>query len=331
MTKDRGGKPPDSPASGAAPVAPPPAGTAHVGPPTSTAALRELRQTLDKIDEDLVGLIARRMETVARVIREKKGQAGGIRDPRREHEILTRVEALARAGRACPRPLARRIFSEILANSVGPPGQHSDRPGARCAGAADGLRRHALHLQPPGQREVRRGDRPAGRVPRPPFDQGSGGRAGGGGGRPGAAEHREHRRRQPEPGLRRAAGEGPAHRRRGDHQGGPVPVRGGRGAAAGGGAGAVAPAGARPVLAVHRGAAPRPAGAGGRHRRGAAAGGRAPGPHPDGHRFARGRRGPRPDGRCAGGSATTRRSCTATWCWPAAPPSSTRASPARPA
>jgi chorismate mutase / prephenate dehydratase len=117
MTKDRGGQPPDSPASGAAPVAPPPAGTAHVGPPTSTAALRELRQTLDRIDEDLVGLIAQRMETVARVIREKKGQAGGIRDPRREHEILTRVEALARQA-GVSAPLARRIFSEILANSV---------------------------------------------------------------------------------------------------------------------------------------------------------------------------------------------------------------------
>ena len=98
-------------------MAPPPAGTAHVGPPTSTAALRELRQALDKIDEDLVGLIARRMDTVARVIREKKGQAGGIRDPRREHEILTRVEALARTA-GVSAPLARRIFSEILANSV---------------------------------------------------------------------------------------------------------------------------------------------------------------------------------------------------------------------
>jgi chorismate mutase/prephenate dehydratase len=123
MTKDRGGVPPEpqpssAPEPGAPPpVAPPPAGTAHVGPPTSTAALRELRQALDKIDEDLVGLIARRMDTVARVIREKKGQAGGIRDPRREHEILTRVEALARTA-GVSAPLARRIFSEILANSV---------------------------------------------------------------------------------------------------------------------------------------------------------------------------------------------------------------------
>jgi chorismate mutase / prephenate dehydratase len=99
------------------PAAPPPSGTAHVGPPTNTATLRELRQALDKIDEDLVGLIAQRMETVARVIREKKGQAGGIRDPRREHEILTRVETLARSA-GVSAPLARRIFSEILANSV---------------------------------------------------------------------------------------------------------------------------------------------------------------------------------------------------------------------
>src|SRR5690242_19188203 len=118
MTKDRGGKPPAPAASGApAPVAPPPAGTAHVGPPTATEGLRELRQKLDQIDQDLVGLIAQRMDTVARVIREKKGQAGGIRDPRREHEILARVEALARAA-GVSAPLVRQIFSDIIANSV---------------------------------------------------------------------------------------------------------------------------------------------------------------------------------------------------------------------
>ena len=108
MTNDSGPKPPG---------APPPAGTAHVGPPTATPVLRQLRQTLDQIDEDLVGLIARRMDTVAQVIREKKGQQGGIRDAKREHEILTRVESLARKA-GVSAPLARRIFSEILTNSV---------------------------------------------------------------------------------------------------------------------------------------------------------------------------------------------------------------------
>jgi chorismate mutase/prephenate dehydratase len=86
-------------------------------PPAQTPVLRELRQKLDTIDEELVRLIASRMETVALVIAEKQGRSAGIRDSRREHEILTRVEALARnAGISVP--LARKIFSELISHSV---------------------------------------------------------------------------------------------------------------------------------------------------------------------------------------------------------------------
>jgi chorismate mutase / prephenate dehydratase len=86
-------------------------------PPAQTAALRELRQKLDGIDEDLVRLIASRMETVGLIIAEKQGRAAGIRDSKREHEILTRVETMAR-GAGISVPLARKIFSELISHSV---------------------------------------------------------------------------------------------------------------------------------------------------------------------------------------------------------------------
>ena len=85
--------------------------------PTQTTALRALRTALDDIDEELVGLIARRMETVGQIVREKKGHAAGIRDAKREHELLSRIETLARS-KGISAPLARKIFSELIAHSV---------------------------------------------------------------------------------------------------------------------------------------------------------------------------------------------------------------------
>jgi chorismate mutase / prephenate dehydratase len=86
-------------------------------PPAPTAALRELRQRLDGIDEDLIRLIASRMETVGLIIAEKQGHTAGIRDSKREHEVLSRVETLAR-GAGISVPLARKIFSELISHSV---------------------------------------------------------------------------------------------------------------------------------------------------------------------------------------------------------------------
>jgi chorismate mutase/prephenate dehydratase len=88
-------------------------------PPAHTAALKELRARLDQIDLDMVNLIAKRMETVRLVVKEKQGQSGGggIRDAQREHELLARVETLAR-GVGVSAPLARKIFAELVAHSV---------------------------------------------------------------------------------------------------------------------------------------------------------------------------------------------------------------------
>ena len=86
-------------------------------PRAPTPALAELRAAVDQIDHDLVALVARRMDTVRRIIAEKQDRTAAIRDPRRELEVLNRVESLARAA-GVSAPLARKIFSELIAHSV---------------------------------------------------------------------------------------------------------------------------------------------------------------------------------------------------------------------
>ncbi len=82
-----------------------------------SAALQELRRRLDEVDDEIVRLLARRLETVSNIAKEKSGSRQSIRDPEREREVLNRVEALARSlGVAAP--LARTIFSEIITHSV---------------------------------------------------------------------------------------------------------------------------------------------------------------------------------------------------------------------
>jgi chorismate mutase / prephenate dehydratase len=90
---------------------------APTAPRAPTAALSELRATVDRIDQDLVTLVAQRMDTVRRIIAEKKDRTAAIRDARRESEVLNRVETLARAA-GVSAPLARKIFSELIAHSV---------------------------------------------------------------------------------------------------------------------------------------------------------------------------------------------------------------------
>src|SRR5688572_21801984 len=81
------------------------------------AHLLELRNRLDELDAEIVQLVARRLETVGLIIKEKAGRPQGIRDPGREREVLARVEAIAQS-LGLSAPLARKIFSEIINHSV---------------------------------------------------------------------------------------------------------------------------------------------------------------------------------------------------------------------
>src|SRR5690349_6251387 len=84
-------------------------------PPTPT--LKDLRDKLDGIDEEMVRLLARRQETVGAIVKDKAERPQGIRDPERERQVLARVEALAQS-LGVSGPLARKLFSEIIEHSV---------------------------------------------------------------------------------------------------------------------------------------------------------------------------------------------------------------------
>lgn len=79
--------------------------------------LGELRQRLDQTDEEIVRLIAQRLETVGLIAKAKAGHTQGIRDPDREREVLGRVETIAHA-LGISGPLARKIFTEIITHSL---------------------------------------------------------------------------------------------------------------------------------------------------------------------------------------------------------------------
>ena len=79
--------------------------------------LQELRQKIDEVDEGIVRLIARRLEMVGLVIKEKSGRPQPIRDPARERLVLARVESVAQS-LGVSGPLARKIFSEIITHSL---------------------------------------------------------------------------------------------------------------------------------------------------------------------------------------------------------------------
>jgi len=79
--------------------------------------IADLRQQLDKTDDDIVRLLARRLETVGLIAKAKAEKATQIRDPGREREVLARVEALANS-LGISGPLTRKIFSEVIDYSV---------------------------------------------------------------------------------------------------------------------------------------------------------------------------------------------------------------------
>jgi chorismate mutase/prephenate dehydratase len=79
--------------------------------------IADLRQQLDKTDDEIVRLLARRLETVGLIAKAKATHSTQIRDPGREREVLARVEALANS-LGISGPLTRKIFSEVIDYSV---------------------------------------------------------------------------------------------------------------------------------------------------------------------------------------------------------------------
>ncbi len=83
----------------------------------SSPELKGLRKVIDETDAEIVRLIARRLETVGLIVKEKAGRPHQIRDPERERQVLGRVESLAQS-LGVSGPLARKIFSELITHSL---------------------------------------------------------------------------------------------------------------------------------------------------------------------------------------------------------------------
>lgn len=79
--------------------------------------LKELRERLNQVDDDMVRLLAKRLDTVGLIAKEKANSTRAIRDHERERQILARVEHLAQT-LGLSAPLTRKIFSEVINYSV---------------------------------------------------------------------------------------------------------------------------------------------------------------------------------------------------------------------
>jgi chorismate mutase/prephenate dehydratase len=79
--------------------------------------LKELRERLNHVDDEMVRLLAQRLDTVGLIAKEKANSTRAIRDHERERQILGRVEGLAQS-LGLSAPLTRKIFSEIINYSV---------------------------------------------------------------------------------------------------------------------------------------------------------------------------------------------------------------------
>ncbi len=80
--------------------------------------LKKLRDTLDAIDDELLTLLNKRMETVHKVGEVKAQSGGAIYRPEREKEIIDRLEEQSKnAGGSLTRPAIEALFLEVFAIS----------------------------------------------------------------------------------------------------------------------------------------------------------------------------------------------------------------------
>jgi chorismate mutase-like protein len=77
--------------------------------------ISDLRESIDRIDRQIVQLLAERLELVKRVGEIKRGHGLNVHDPARERDLLDKV------AKAAPEPLtpdiAERIFQCIIQES----------------------------------------------------------------------------------------------------------------------------------------------------------------------------------------------------------------------
>ena len=89
--------------------------------------LSELRQSIDAIDDEILGLLSKRLDLVLEVGQLKKGVNAAVYDPSREEAMLARLADSTRS--TMPEKTVRRIFSFIIAECRGLEHQSIHPPG----------------------------------------------------------------------------------------------------------------------------------------------------------------------------------------------------------
>jgi chorismate mutase / prephenate dehydrogenase len=97
--------------------------------------LKALRDQLDQVDAELVGLAARRQQLVSEIGRVKQGRGQQLRDFRREREVLELVRSHAVSVRLDP-ALAESLFRRLIDASL----TRQEQERTRLAGRGDGHR-----------------------------------------------------------------------------------------------------------------------------------------------------------------------------------------------
>jgi monofunctional chorismate mutase len=82
---------------------------------TNESVLEVLRQAIDEVDEEILSLVAKRIELVYKIAEYKQGQSLPVYDPERERAVIDRLIDLA-SGSLDPQ-LVRRVFERIIDES----------------------------------------------------------------------------------------------------------------------------------------------------------------------------------------------------------------------
>src|SRR5450755_3031139 len=82
-----------------------------------------LRKSLDEVDSEIVGLIARRGGLIAEMAAAKDSGESALQDAERERRVLDGVEAVA-TDLGVSASLVRRIFRELISDSVAQQARH---------------------------------------------------------------------------------------------------------------------------------------------------------------------------------------------------------------
>jgi chorismate mutase len=82
---------------------------------TEAQQLDELRKAIDKLDSDILGLVAQRIELVLQIAEYKRTRELPVYDPERERNVIERLIGLAPSH--LDAGLVRRIFERIIDES----------------------------------------------------------------------------------------------------------------------------------------------------------------------------------------------------------------------